>query len=508
MALSDYTAPPQRNEGDGTLISDLTTAYGQLEGVTKSVQALENAEPIEVPAAYTDEKALAATAAAFKAEEKARALAIQALQESIAGQIQAISGLDATQTEAIQAAQAALAEDDGVLQGLLAVQQQQQTALGGKVDTTDARLTDARPPVAHKHLYADITDAPVVLALMQALAASHGVGWGDSTTNGLDQLGFLPQLSVKTGFPFYNRGVGGETSSQIRTRLEAEASATLRTLMSIIWAGRNNSQDVATVLADIAAMVAKVGKYLVLSVLNASNEPTGSTAYASIKSINDQLAARYGERYVDVRQALLDAYNPALAQDVTDRANGVIPTSLRRAVAGVPDVIHLNGTGNGVVATALAAKFSLLLSPATQQLLTMQTALAMLINPVLRGTATVMGDDAAAAAPALLELRAANGNRTYVGPGGDSLRSTATPFYVEGDNGITIRAQGVDIMQLLSAGIFLKRQLVGADFGGGIILREGAAPSTKAYGGQPFVEGGLLKFKGPDGRVGTVNITY
>lgn len=41
MALTDYAAPPQRQEGDDTLISDLTSAYAQVEAVTGAVQQLE-----------------------------------------------------------------------------------------------------------------------------------------------------------------------------------------------------------------------------------------------------------------------------------------------------------------------------------------------------------------------------------------------------------------------------------------------------------------------------------
>lgn len=120
---------------------------------------------------------------------------------------------------------------------------------------------------------------------------------------------------------------------------------------NIIWAGRNNYTNQATVLSDIAAMVALQKtvekRFLVLSILNANIEPIGSTAYNQIIALNTALRAAYPRNYVDVREALIRAYDPAQPQDVTDFNNDVLPSSLRS------DALHLNTAGYGVVAQTI-----------------------------------------------------------------------------------------------------------------------------------------------------------
>jgi hypothetical protein len=112
----------------------------------------------------------------------------------------------------------------------------------------------------------------------------------------------------------------------------------------LIWAGRNNFSGcpqyptVTTinncqVAADIAAMVAKAvssgQNYVVLTVINGTNEPSGTTGYASILSINAWIMATYPSNYVDVRSMLVAAYQPTLPTDALDYANDVPPSSLR-----------------------------------------------------------------------------------------------------------------------------------------------------------------------------------
>lgn len=122
---------------------------------------------------------------------------------------------------------------------------------------------------------------------------------------------------------------------------------------TIIWAGRNNFTDPTTVKADIAAMVAALTttKYVVLSVLNqnTSNEWAGQPDYVTLTTLNSDLAATYAGHYVDVRAALVAAYNPSNAQDVIDFGHDVSPTSLRS------DNIHLNTAGYTLVANQVNA---------------------------------------------------------------------------------------------------------------------------------------------------------
>jgi hypothetical protein len=137
----------------------------------------------------------------------------------------------------------------------------------------------------------------------------------------------------------YNGGVGGNTSTQIKARMLAATDKLSWPI--IIWAGRNNYSDSATVQADIASMVAALGssRYLVLSVLNGDTEPSGSTAYNQIIALNNDLAATYGDHFLDLRSYLVAQYDSAQAQDVIDHANDLPPTSLRY------NSVHLNSAG-------------------------------------------------------------------------------------------------------------------------------------------------------------------
>jgi lysophospholipase L1-like esterase len=98
----------------------------------------------------------------------------------------------------------------------------------------------------------------------------------------------------------------------------------------------------------VAAMVAQIKpvnkKFVVLSVLNASDEGTGTARYTAITALNEELKALYPYNYIDVRRALIRAYNSGNSADVTDVANDVVPTSLRS------DTVHLTTAGYAVVA--------------------------------------------------------------------------------------------------------------------------------------------------------------
>jgi lysophospholipase L1-like esterase len=120
--------------------------------------------------------------------------------------------------------------------------------------------------------------------------------------------------------------------------------------ISVFWLGRNNYSQQAQVLADTAAAVAYLSnrKFLVLSVLNQEGEGEGTAAYTAIAQLNAQLAAAYGANYVDVRAALVAAYDPTVAQDVADHAADIPPSSLRA------DNLDLNAKGYGVVAATVA----------------------------------------------------------------------------------------------------------------------------------------------------------
>lgn len=175
--------------------------------------------------------------------------------------------------------------------------------------------------------------------------------WGNSlTAAGRIELKLM-QLS---GRYVHNGGVSGETSTSIKNRMIADSVK--YGWNTIIWAGRNNFANKATVLADVAAMVAALGhqRYYVFSVTNSRSEPSGSANYIAIASLNADLASTYGAHYVDVRSFLVSQYNPGIPQDVTDFGNDVPPSSLMQ------DVVHPNYSGDTLIANWIYAnKFSL-----------------------------------------------------------------------------------------------------------------------------------------------------
>jgi len=208
----------------------------------------------------------------------------------------------------------------------------------------------------------------------------HIAAWGDSLTSGYggNNTSWPTQLSLLTGYSIYNGGKGGDTSTQIATRMLAASDK--YSWPTIIWAGRNNYTNEAQVDADIASMVAalqSVGNdnYIVLSILNGEGEGTGTSAYNQIIQDNNDLAVIYGSRYLDIRSYLVSQYNPALSQDVTDHSNDVPPTSLRF------DFLHPNTADYLIVAQYILAHMSLLASTSGNPLLTTNNLSQFAVSP-------------------------------------------------------------------------------------------------------------------------------
>ena len=177
---------------------------------------------------------------------------------------------------------------------------------------------------------------------------SHINAFGDSIVGSGTLNTWAAEFSRYYG-EFRNNGVGGETSTQIRTRMVA--SATTATDIVLIECGRNNPVQ-ATVMADIAAMVATIphNKYLICSILNRNDqasEQLGGAAYNNIISINNAMAATYPNNYVDIRGALIGAYNPAVPAEVTAFNLSITTARLQ------PDGLHPSDAGQIAITSAI-----------------------------------------------------------------------------------------------------------------------------------------------------------
>jgi lysophospholipase L1-like esterase len=195
----------------------------------------------------------------------------------------------------------------------------------------------------------------ILLSPSIALSSQVVVAWGDSLTAGVGGEAWTKQFASLSGVTTLNRGVGGDTSTQIANRFFAEP--TLFNDFSVIWAGRNNYTDPSTVKYDIAAMVSSLStqNYLILGVINGNYggyESIGGTGYSLITGINSDLAATYGSRFIDIRATLVSSFNPFSSQDLSDIARDIVPSSLRS------DSIHLNSAGYSIVANTVYAAYS------------------------------------------------------------------------------------------------------------------------------------------------------
>ncbi len=127
-----------------------------------------------------------------------------------------------------------------------------------------------------------------------------------------------------------------------------------RSQLSIIWVGKNNQNQAATVTSDAQAMVAFLDgapkQYLIVSVTNGGDEGIGTQEYDDIEATNAALLAAFPDNYVDLRGFLVSLYDPEAPQDVIDFGLDTVPDSLRS------DNVHLNDAGYQFVANFLYAQ--------------------------------------------------------------------------------------------------------------------------------------------------------
>lgn len=192
------------------------------------------------------------------------------------------------------------------------------------------------------------TTTPTTLA--NFLLLQDPIAWGDSLTGGGGGAPGFPKFATDAYGPartFINKGIGGNTSTQIKDRLLA-ASAEDKARLTVLWMGHNDAQFPDTVKANIQASVAALGhtRFLLLTILvggTPGDSAPGGELNERCKVINDWILASYPQNSYDINAFLL-TQGDGSAQDNADTAAGIIPASLRS------DVIHLSVRGSTLVA--------------------------------------------------------------------------------------------------------------------------------------------------------------
>ena len=176
---------------------------------------------------------------------------------------------------------------------------------------------------------------------------------GDSLT---ENGAWRDEVATDTGLTLTNMGISGETTTQMRGRY-LTAPLTTRQAALIYWGGRNNTADLATVMADdeaiMAAHAVHTPKRLILSATTTQSETAGTLGHARVERINAHRAARWPSEYVDVRRWLIDeglteAGITPTAADTAAVAADTLPPSL------MADNTHLNTIGSQALGRYLA----------------------------------------------------------------------------------------------------------------------------------------------------------
>ncbi|MGZ2449566.1 lysophospholipase L1-like esterase [Rhizobium ruizarguesonis] len=177
---------------------------------------------------------------------------------------------------------------------------------------------------------------------------TNAVGWGDSMIENAFLAAADRWITVLAGLlnrKASNQGIGGQTSTEIATRANADVRFIDR--IRIIWAGTNGPTGGSTVLGDIQSMVnyQPTTKFIILPSMNSSTEPSGSGGYINKMSNNAAVSGAYPDNWLDVRGMIIALQAPGGPyQDATAYGQDVITAALRT------DSLHLNAAGYALVA--------------------------------------------------------------------------------------------------------------------------------------------------------------
>lgn len=208
--------------------------------------------------------------------------------------------------------------------------------------------------------YAGSSLATVVLAGVQGIISSTTVS-GTTTKLTFTRSTAGAAVSVPSAVPMTVLPYVRQNSWSTKSLTE---HSTFKDDIVVIQCMRNNSSW-AQGLTDVAAIVSSLGtnKFVILPEFPYATETTGTAGATTVSNYNAQLKAAYPNNYcqingVDLLDNFKNNYNPDYAQDVTDIANGVTPSSLRYDTLHPSRYRQANALRSGVQVNAeFVAKF-------------------------------------------------------------------------------------------------------------------------------------------------------
>ncbi|VTM93376.1 hypothetical protein [Raoultella planticola] len=204
--------------------------------------------------------------------------------------------------------------------------------VGGVIpESGSVALTPADPGVLQV-----VGNAAVSETVRGNLAGVDGTLAWDGTTLTFTRDVSGPAVAVPTVTPFiyYPYTIDSTSTVAAGVRYDAHGDA-----INLFWPGRNDATQYGQILSNtkktIASMTARNIRFLLMPEFPMASEINGTYGNGGILHLNSEYKKLAPNNYceidgVDLLQNFKNHYNPAYAQDVTDIANGITPTSLRQ----------------------------------------------------------------------------------------------------------------------------------------------------------------------------------
>lgn len=206
------------------------------------------------------------------------------------------------------------------------------TPVGGSIPASGSvALTPADPGVLQVVGNASLTE--VVKGNIAGVDGS--LAWdGTTLTFTRDVAGAAVGVSSPAPFNYYPYTIDSTNTVASGVRYDEHGDA-----INLLWLGRNNATQYGQVLSDAKAIIehltAHNKRFVLLPEFQMASEVKGTYGNGGILYLNSEYKKLAPDNYCEIDGVDLLAnfnahYNPAYAQDVTDIANGITPTSLRQ----------------------------------------------------------------------------------------------------------------------------------------------------------------------------------